>query len=65
MYIVTKERALAEARALSGALALAERAGWHFDRKTPPTPRPPFSNYLHVAAARAAAAGALDRSVAG
>ena len=27
MYLVTKERALAQARALSGALALAERAG--------------------------------------
>nr|WP_314470591.1 hypothetical protein [uncultured Sphingomonas sp.] len=51
MYIVTKERALAQARALSGALALAERAGWTFDRKAPLMLRPPFSNYLHVASA--------------
>jgi hypothetical protein len=50
MYLVTKERALAQARALSGALALAERAGWHFDRRTPLMLRAPFSNYLHVAA---------------
>ena len=44
MYLVTKERALAQARALSGALALAERAGWHLDRRTPLMLRPPFSN---------------------
>ena len=49
MYLVIKERALAQARALSGALALAERAGWTFDRASSLMLRAPFSNYLHVA----------------
>jgi hypothetical protein len=50
MYIVIKERALAQARALSGTLALAEQAGWTFDHKAPLMLRAPFSHYLHVAA---------------
>ncbi len=62
MYLVTKERALAQARALSGALALAERAGWTFDRKTPLMLRPPFSNYLHVAAAELLLVPSIDPS---
>lgn len=51
MYIVTKERALAQARALSGALALADLAKWRFDRSSSLILRQPFSNYLHVASA--------------
>ncbi len=62
MYLVTKERALAQARALSGALALAERAGWTFDRTAPLMLRPPFSNYLHVAAAELLLVPSIDPS---
>lgn len=50
MYIVNRERELAQARALSGALAIAERAGWRIDRSVPILPMP-FRNFLHIAAA--------------
>ena len=50
MYIVNRERELAQARALSGALAIAERAGWRIDRSVPILPIP-FRNFLHIAAA--------------
>jgi hypothetical protein len=50
MYIVTRERELARARALSGALAIADLAGWRIDRSVPILPMP-FRNYLHIAAA--------------
>jgi hypothetical protein len=60
MYIVTKERALAQTRALSGALALAQRAGWTFDCKAPLMLRAPFSNYLHVAAAELLLVPSID-----
>ena len=62
MYLVTKERALAQARALSGALALAKRAGWTFDRAAPLMLPPPFSNYLHVAAAELLLMPSIDPS---
>ena len=47
MYIVTRERELAQARALSGALAIAERAGWRIDRSVPILPMP-FRNFLSI-----------------
>ena len=50
MYIVTRERELARARALSGALAIADLAGWQIDRSVPILPMP-FRNYLHIATA--------------
>jgi len=50
MYIVTRERELARARALSGALAIADLAGWRIDRSVPILPMP-FRNYLHIATA--------------
>jgi hypothetical protein len=48
MYIVTRERAAAQARALSGALALANLAGWKIERSSSLILAPPFRNYLHV-----------------
>ena len=50
MYIVTPERELAKARALSGALAIAQRASWRIDRSVPILPVP-VRNSLHIAAA--------------
>ncbi|MDF2496107.1 hypothetical protein [Sphingomonas sp.] len=48
MYIVTPERKLAEACALSGALALADLAGWRISRSSSLILSPPFRNYLHI-----------------
>lgn len=48
MYIVTREHAAAQARVLSGALALADLAGWTIDRSSSLILRAPFRNYLHI-----------------
>jgi hypothetical protein len=48
MYIVTREHAAAQARVLSGALALADLAGWKIDRASSLILRAPFRNYLHI-----------------
>ncbi len=50
MYIVNRERELAQSRALSGALAIAQRAGWRIDRSVPILPAA-FRNFLHIAGA--------------
>lgn len=49
MFIVTREHALAQARVLSGALALADVAAWTIDRSSSLLLPPGFRNYLHVA----------------
>ena len=48
MHIVTREYAAAQARALSGALALADLAGWNIDRSSSLILSAPFRNYLHI-----------------
>ena len=48
MYSKNSERALAEARALSGALALADLAGWKINTSSSLILPPPFRNYLHI-----------------
>ncbi|RSV15321.1 hypothetical protein CA236_15035 [Sphingomonas sp. ABOLG] len=48
MYNNAPERRLAEARALSGALALADLAGWNISPSSSLILPPPFRNYLHV-----------------
>jgi hypothetical protein len=45
---ITRERAAAQARALSGALALANLAGWKINPSSSLIFAPPFRNYLHV-----------------
>lgn len=51
MFIVTREHELAQARVLSGALALADLAAWTIDRSSSLLLPPGFRNYLHVAQA--------------
>lgn len=48
MHIVNRGHAAAEARALSGALAIADLAGWAINRSSSLILRPPFQKYLHV-----------------
>ena len=51
MHIVTREHAAAQARALAGALALADLVGWQIDRSAALILPPVYRNYLHVPAA--------------
>ncbi len=48
MHIVTREHAAAQGRALAGALALADLAGWQIDRSAALILPPVYRNYLHV-----------------
>ncbi|MEH3036303.1 MAG: hypothetical protein PGN23_07425 [Sphingomonas adhaesiva] len=51
MYIMTKERALAQMRALTATQALAMLVGWQSDPATRLLLRPPFSEWFYAASA--------------